>query len=319
MNAAPLLWDQHACLPLAPDADVAALRRYRRPGATFVSLNVGYAPHSLADVHALLAHFRHAVHTHPDLRLARRPDDVTAGEPGTIAVAFDLEDSGPLEGDLANVALLADLGVRTLLPTYNHANAAGCGCLDAEDTGLTAWGRSLVSAMNAAGMVPDGSHCSVRTGLDICAVTTAPAVYSHSCMRAVWDHPRNITDAQARACAATGGVIGITGVGIFLGPNTPTLQAMTRHLEYAVELVGIDHVGVSTDFSFDQTEFRAELAANPGLFDESYTRWGPIQWMPPETFVGLGGHLQDRGWADTEISAVLGANFHRVARQTWLR
>jgi hypothetical protein len=65
-----------------------------------------------------------------------------------------------------------------------------------------------------------------------------PVIYSHSCMRATWDHPRNISDDQARACAAPGGVIGITGVGIFLGPNSPTLEAMTRHLEYAVDDVG---------------------------------------------------------------------------------
>jgi membrane dipeptidase len=93
---------------------------------------------------------------------------------------------------------------------------------------------------------------------------------------------------------------------------------MTRHLEYAVELVGIDHVGLSTDFSFDHGDWLDELAANSGLFDESYTRWGPIQWMPPETFVGIGRHLRECGWNDTDITAVLGANFRRVAEHTWL-
>jgi membrane dipeptidase len=207
--------------------------------------------------------------------------------------------------------------VRTLLPTYNHANRAGHGCLDATDGGLTAWGREVVVEMNAVGMVPDGSHCSARTGLDLCDVSTRPVIYSHSCMRAIWDHPRNITDDQARACAATGGVIGITGVGIFLGPNTPTLEAMTRHLEYAVELVGVEHVGVSTDYSFDHTELTEEMAANPQLFDDSYTRWGLIQWMPPETWLKLGEHLSARGWADADVAAVLGGNFRRVAERSW--
>jgi membrane dipeptidase len=309
-----LLWDQHTCLPLRPDADISELARFHRPGETFVSVNVGYAPQSLDDVLNLVARFRQAVQNHPALVLAET-GDFSAGE---IAVAFDLEDCAPLEGDLANVARFARLGIRTMLPTYNHANIAGCGCLDADDTGLTAWGRELISAMNAAGMVPDGSHCSPRTGLDICEITNLPAVYSHSCMRSIWDHPRNITDEQAIACAATGGVIGVTGVGIFLGPNTPTLEAMTRHIEYAVELVGIDHVGISTDFSFDSGELLNELAANPGLFDESYTRWGPIQWMPPETFVGIGQHLSERGWDDGDVAAVMGTNFRRVAEQTWL-
>jgi membrane dipeptidase len=136
-------------------------------------------------------------------------------------------------------------------------------------------------------------------------------------MRGVWDHPRNITDDQARACAGTDGVIGITGVGIFLGSNTPTLDAMTQHLEYAVELVGIHHVGVSTDFSFDYADAVDELTQNAHLFDDSYSRWGPIQWMPPETFLRLGEHLARHGWSDTDINAVVGSNFHRVAQHAW--
>lgn len=315
---ASLLWDQHTCLPLQLDADVGQLTRYQRPGGAFVSVNAGYSPHTFDDTTALLAHYRSAVAAHPRLQLAAGIDDVAAiVDADGIAVVFDLEDSGPLDDNLENLYPLAELGVRTLLPTYNHANRAGCGCLDSDDSGLTGWGRSLVSEMNAAGIVPDGSHCSRRTGLDMCETSSGPVIYSHSCMRAVWDHPQNITDDQARACKDTGGVIGITGVGIFLGPNTPTLDALTQHLEYAVELVGIEHVGISTDFSFDQTDFTAELVRNPHLFDESYTRWGPIQWMPPETFLTIDQHLRQRGWSGTHIAAVLGGNFYRVARQVW--
>ncbi|BBX24567.1 hypothetical protein MTER_39780 [Mycolicibacter terrae] len=313
-----LLWDQHTCLPLRDGTEVAPLARYQRRGGAVLSVNAGYSPQRFADTMGLLRHFRGAIDAHPGLAVAAGLADVEAiTGAGGIAVVFDLEDSNPLGDDLDNLAVLAEHGVRTLLPTYNHANRAGHGCLDANDGGLTGWGRAIVAEMNAVGMVPDGSHCSARTGLDLCEVSTTPVIYSHSCMAAIWEHPRNITDDQARACAGTGGVVGITGVGIFLGPNTPTLEAMTRHLEYAVELVGIEHVGVSTDYSFDPTELTDELAANPQLFDDSYTRWGPIQWMPPETWLGLGEHLSSRGWADADVRAVLGGNFHRVARQTW--
>jgi membrane dipeptidase len=313
-----LLWDQHACLPLQVGTDVEPLTRFKRGGGTFVSVNVGYSPHSFSDSTALLTHYRAAVAAQPDLQLAADIDEVaTITSAGGIAVVFDLEDSAPLDDNLESLAAFADLGVRTLLPSYNYANRAGCGCLDGVDTGLTAWGEAIVAEMNRVGIVVDGSHCSARTGLDMCEITTRPMVYSHSCMRSVWDHPRNITDDQARACAATGGVVGITGVGIFLGPNTPTLEAMARHLEYAVELIGIEHVGISSDFSFDHADFLKELVRNPDLFDDSYTRWGPIQWMPPETLLTLGGHLESRGWNAAEIHAVLGANFYRVAQQTW--
>lgn len=313
-----LLWDQHTCLALDIDADVGQLRRFARPGGTVVSVNVGYSPHSRETSLALVRAFRAGVTEHPDLQLAGTLAEVDeAVAAGRIAVAFDLEDAGPLGGDLGAVQTFAELGVRTLLPTYNHANAAGCGCLDGTDTGLTNWGRALVREMNAAGMVVDGSHCSVRTGLDLCAVSAAPVVYSHSCLRSVWQHPRNVTDEQVLACAATGGVVGITGVGIFLGPNTPTLDAMVRHVEAAVDLVGVDHVGVSTDFSFDADDFLAHIATSPHLYDESYTRWGPIEWMPPETFLGLGTALAERGWHDDDITAVLAGNFRRVAQQVW--
>ncbi|OBF62626.1 membrane dipeptidase [Mycobacterium sp. 852002-50816_SCH5313054-b] len=313
-----LVWDQHTCLPLQADTDVDPLTRYGRPAGALVSVNAGYSPHTFDDATALLRHYRSAVDAHPQLALADTLGDVAAiTRGGRIAVVFDLEDSGPLDGNLNNLAPLAGLGVRTLLPTYNHANRAGSGCLDTTDGGLTAWGRSLVGEMNRVGVVPDGSHCSARTGLDMCEISSGPVIYSHSCMRTVWEHPRNITDDQARASAATGGVIGVTGVGIFLGPNTPTLDAMARHLEYAAELVGIDHVGVSTDFSFDFADFHDEVARNPQLFDESYTRWGPIQWMPPETFLGLEQHLRGRGWGAPDVAAVLGGNFYRVARQAW--
>jgi membrane dipeptidase len=315
---ASLLWDQHLCLPLQTDTDVAPLTRYQRDGGAFLSVNAGYSPHSLNDSLALLRHYRFAVEDHPDLELVATVHDIsTITTSGRVAVVFDLEDSRPLDDDLANLAVLADLGVRTLLPTYNHANRAGSGCLDATDNGLTAWGRSIVAEMNRVGIVPDGSHCSARTGLDMCDVSSGPVVYSHSCMRAVWDHPRNISDDQARACAATDGVIGITGVGIFLGPNTPTLEAMTRHLEYAIDLVGIEHVGISSDFSFDYADFINELRRNPHMFDDSYTRWGPIQWMAPETLLTLGGHLSQRGWSTSDIHAVLGGNFYRVAQNAW--
>jgi membrane dipeptidase len=189
--------------------------------------------------------------------------------------------------------------------------------MDTDDEGLTAYGRAMVREMNRVGMVPDGSHSSVRTGLDLCEVSTGPVIYSHSCMRSVWEHERNITDEQARACAATGGVIGITGVGIFLGANDISIDALIRHLDYAVELVGPDHVGIGTDFPFDQTDFDREFAENAELFPESYRRWGPIRFLSPEALSPLASALSARGYPDETIGGILGGNFLRVARQAW--
>src|SRR2546426_492901 len=155
----PLMWEQHCCLPLSAQADLGELARYARPGGSYVSANVGYAPHSAADVLGLLAVFRQRVTSDQTYALAATTADIEqAHRSDRVAVAFDLEDSGPLEGDLSRVRQFYDLGVRTLLPTYNHRNAAGSGCFDTSDEGLTSYGRALVREMNAVGMVVDGSH-----------------------------------------------------------------------------------------------------------------------------------------------------------------
>lgn len=305
------LWEQHTCLPLVPSADIAELARY--PLGSYVSVNVGFSPHSKAVSTELCADFRRKAVA--DGRFSVIGDGESEN---LITLAFDLEDSGPLEGDVDNVRYFHDLGVRSMLPTYNWANAAGCGCLDAEDTGLTAYGRELVREMNRVGMLADGSHCSIRTGLDIASTTQAPMIYSHSNFAALWAHPRNITDEQAVECARTGGVVGINGVGIFLGPNGPDegerrVSAMADHIEYGVELLGIDHVGIGSDYSFDHDDFNLELALHPEAFSEEYTRYGPLQWVPPEDVVTLPSMLRARGWDSYAIAAVYGGNFRRVA------
>ncbi|MFR9752884.1 dipeptidase [Nocardia sp. 004] len=320
----PFLWEQHCALPLSPAARIGDLARY--PAGSFVSVNVGYSPQSTADSFALLRRFRGDALADSRFELVSTVDDIDSGE--TIALAFDLEDAGPLGGDLDNVARFHDLGVRSLQLVYNHANAAGGGCLDREDTGLTGYGRDVVARLNEAGMFADGSHCSRRTGLELAERSTAPMIYSHSNFAALWDHPRNITDEQARACAATGGVIGINGVGIFLGHNAidaraERIEAMARHIEYGAELVGIEHIGIGSDYSFDAADFNTELRQNPDAFSEAYTKWGPVCWVEPEDLLGaadvpgLDEVLAGRGFSAADRAAVFGENFRRVAGQVW--
>lgn len=309
------LWEQHCCLPLSDNADLGALAAY---GPGFVSVNVGYALHDKAHVLGVIDHFTRGIAKDDRLVPADSWNAVDAAVAnGKTAVAFDLEDSRPLDGDPANIELFYLLGVRTLLPSYNFANAAGSGCLDAVDRGLTAYGRELVTEMNRVGMVVDGSHCSTKTGLQLSEASASPMVYSHSCMRAVWEHERNITDEQAIACAETGGVVGITGVGIFLGPNEATVDAMIRHIDYAVDLIGIDHVGVASDYPFDYEDFRAEMLSNPQVFPEPYTRYGPIDFVAPSLMLQLHDALAAHGYPDEAVHKILWANFARIAAAVW--
>ncbi|MGU3436598.1 dipeptidase [Actinomycetes bacterium M1A6_2h] len=315
------LWEQHTCLPLESTADITELARY--PSSSYLSVNVGYSPHSFDVSNALLDDFQRKALNDGRFDLVSLVRDIDeARTAGRTALAFDLEDSGPLDGDLDNVRHFHARGVRSLLPSYNHANAAGCGCLDANDTGLTKYGRDLVREMNVVGMFVDGSHCSVRTGLDIAEITAVPMIYSHSNFSSVWSHPRNITDEQARACASTGGVIGINGVGIFLGvyreeQRRERVEAMADHVEYGVDLVGVGHIGVGSDYSFDHEEFNAALTAHPEAFSDEYTRYGPLHWVPPEDTVTLADVLRERGFDQAAVDAVFGGNFRRIAGEVW--
>ncbi|AHH21888.1 peptidase family M19 protein [Nocardia nova SH22a] len=336
----PALWEQHCCLPVLPSADVTELARY--PAGSYVSVNVGYSLHSMADALAMIELLRRDALADGRFRLVRTFADTevaAVGPEAAVALAFDLEDSRPLDGDLDNVTRFHDLGVRSLLPTYNHANAAGGGCLDTDDRGLTGYGRDLIRTLGEVGVFADGSHCSRRTGLDIAEVSGGPMIYSHSNFAALWPHPRNITDDQARACAASGGVIGINGVGIFLGRNrvegrAARIEAMADHIAYGAELVGVEHIGIGSDFSFDGDQFNAEIAAAPENFSEDYTRWGPLQWVPPEDLLGidregagnsvdmagvpsLDDALARKGFTEAERVKIFRGNFARVAREVW--
>ncbi|MEV0249323.1 membrane dipeptidase [Nocardia sp. NPDC050712] len=322
----PFVWEQHCCLPLLPSARVTELARY--PVGSYLSVNVGYAPQSTADAVAMAELFRKDALDDGRFRLVQRHGDIAACAGEAIALAFDLEDSGPLGGNLGNVEMFYELGVRSMATTYNHANAAGCGCLDTEDTGLTRYGRDVVRTLNEVGMFVDGSHCSRRSGLEMAELTAAPMIYSHSNFAALWAHPRNITDEQALACAGTGGVIGLNGVGIFLGHNAESeraerVSAMARHIEYGAELVGIEHIGIGSDYSFDHADFNAEILANPQNFSADYTKYGPLQWIPPEDLLGnaevpgLDEVLADRGFSESDRAAVFGGNFSRLAGAVW--
>ena len=118
------LWEQHCCLPLHFTADITELARY--PAGSYLSVNVGYSPQDKDQSSGLAIAFRQAALADGRFQAVTHLDDLAvARAEGRIALAFDLEDSRPLEGELSNVAHFYELGVRSLLPTYNHANAAG--------------------------------------------------------------------------------------------------------------------------------------------------------------------------------------------------
>jgi len=323
LHDAAVIWEQHCCLPLdvgSREVDVDQLLRYRAAGASYVSVNVGYGPHGIGDTVRTLAAFRHHVQTHTDdFVLATAADDVAAAKgSGRLAVGFDLECTNPLEGRVDLVQVYYDLGVRSMLMAYNSETLAGYGCHSDPDGGLKPFGRAVVAEMNRVGMFVDASHCSFRTSMDLFEASSAPVIFSHSVARALKDHERNITDSQMRACAETGGVIGLNGVGIFLGANDASTAAFVRHLDYVVSVVGPQHVGLGLDYTFDMSDLDRELADNPQLFPPSYRTFGePFRFVAPEQLPEITAAMVDLGYPDEAVLSILGGNFLRLAGEVW--
>jgi membrane dipeptidase len=314
----PFGWEQHCCLPVQAEADITPLRRYLDVGVGYLSVNVGFAPHGIEATMRVLSSWRRQILLNGEMfaLVSTVGEMLAAQQQGRLVVGFDLEDTNPLGGEIGMIQAYYDLGVRSMLMTYNGENLAGFGCHAPEDRGLTSFGRAVVDEMNRVGMVVDVSHCGYKTSMDALERTASPAIFSHSNMRSVWEHERNIGDDQARACAATGGVIGINGVGIFLGDNDISVAAMARHIDYAVELVGPQHVGIGTDFVFDTDDLELELA-NSQIFPASYRNGPQTGFFPPERLAPLEAELAGRGYPAADIAAIMGGNFLRVARQVW--
>jgi membrane dipeptidase len=316
-----LVWDNHACLPLAPDRAekyLPAIARYKKSGVDVVSINIGYGEIEF-ERHIEFANFlreRIASLGRGYVLVDTVDDIIRAQSSGALAVCFDAEGAACIDHALTRVATFHRLGVRWMLIAYNRNNAFGGGCHDS-DAGLTPLGRRLIAEMNRVGMVVCCSHTGYRTAFDAIEHSRDPVVFSHSNPRALRDHPRNIPDDLIRACARRGGVVGINGVGIFLGNNDASVSKMAEHIDYVVQLVGIEHVGIGTDFVFANTELEAELAASRGSFPSGWGYDGPIDFLPPEELPRVVDLLVLRGYSAADIAAVVGGNFLRIARSVW--
>jgi membrane dipeptidase len=316
-----VVWDNHTCMPLDPRDTrfLPQLERLRDAGVTVVGMNVGFGNQGIEPHVRMLAHFRAWIKSHPEqyLLVELVGDVALAKETGRLGIFFDIEGANAIDDQLTMIQLYYDLGVRWMLMAYNLNNRVGGGCLD-DDPGLSAFGRAVIAEMNQAGIVPCCSHTGKRTALDVIAESATPVIFSHSNPRALWDHPRNIDDDVILACARRGGVIGINGVGAFLAAGDTGSPTLARHVDYVVQLAGVDHVAIGLDYVFDQAELKAAFAATPHLFGADAQRYSDgCPFAAPEQIRGLAAELAAIGYTDDDLRKILGLNWLRVARIVW--
>lgn len=317
--AEALVWDNHTCATIHPNCadSLNELRRHKAAGVDVVTLNVGFDVMPNEGAMRLLADFRHWLKQHPqDFALIERAGDIErARRAGQLAVCFNLEGGNCLYGQLSMISLYYDLGVRWMLFAYNANNALAGGCQD-EDRGLTDFGRAVLAEMERVGMLVCCSHIGPRSAMEILERASRPVIFSHSNPRAVWNHARNISDEAIRACARTGGVIGINGIGPFLGENDIRTETLVAHIDHVVQLVGPEHVGIGLDYAFNDEEVQQFVKAHPQTYPPDEYPNG-VRMMAPERFPEIAERLLARGYAAGDVRRILGENHLRLARQVW--
>ncbi|MGH7737811.1 MAG: dipeptidase [Candidatus Tyrphobacter sp.] len=296
-----------------------ALREHREAGASMVTLNVADAGVTLEAALRTIASYRAQIAAHErDVLLVQVADDIErARASGRLGLCFDVEGAFSLGEQIDAVRLLYDVGVRWMSFAYNCRNAFGFGCHDERDEGLTPLGRRLVTTMDEIGMIKCCSHAGYVTARDVFERSAKPCILSHSNPLALVAHPRNVPDDVMRALAQTGGVMGITGVGLFLGARAPSADEVFAHIDYAVSLIGAEHVGIGLDSvigrGFDIDAYVADRSYWPAGF--GYEE--PVTILGPSVLAGLREKMDDAGYPDAAIRGILGENFLRVARAVW--
>ena len=223
-------------------------------------------------------------------------------EEGKFSVFLALENGSPIGDSIDNIKWFYDKGIRYITLCHSSDNQICDSCASAEKTwgGLSPFGKEVVAEMNRLGILVDVSHVSDDTFYDVLKYSSRPVVATHSCCRAICGHPRNMTDDMIKALADAGGVIQINFYPFFLDPEftdvdfsiRPSYKKVADHIDHVVNLVGIDHVGIGSDFDGIEVtpEGMDDISMMPVLFEE----------------------LKDRGYSESDLEKLAGENFFRV-------
>lgn len=242
--------------------------------------------------------------------------------------------AAPIESNFALLRALHGLGLKIIQLTYNSQTSIGSGCCEPNDTGLSLFGKAVVDEMSRIGVVIDLSHGSDATMNEAIEHSPGPVIISHSSCRALSPSPRNSTDETIKALAEKGGVIGMCTWSPLLSLDQSkvrsTLGMFLDHVDHAVGLVGIDHVGISTDTNWK--------GLDEGWCSKTMMYWRrdrpdvygydtPLDVYPPppvglereSAFPNITKGLVARGYSDGEVLKIWGGNWLRVLEEVWGR
>lgn len=322
------VWDM--TLPWIPMYwDMEVLARYKRSGYTFVSATLQDWPPTFTGTQQCIKRFKDFAEAESDwLVFGSSITEIDRGRAqGKLVVGLNSQETRLIEEDVSKIEELFKIGVRHMLLAYNVRNLVADGCAEVADAGLSNFGRQVVKEMARVGMVVDCSHTGCRSSLEAIDLSERPVIFSHSNPAALCAHIRNITDEQIRACAARGGVIGVVGVGAFLGDVLARTETMFRHIDYIATLVGPEHVGLGTDYVgiFPAQSYPAAwqaIEAQGKSWPDPSNAWrdptgtqipfAESSCFRPEQLSELIEMMLRHGYSRDVIRGILGGNFRRV-------
>jgi membrane dipeptidase len=236
-----------------------------------------------------------------------------------IVVAWQWVD---IQEDVELLYAYQRLGLRSAGLVYNVGNQIGSGCLDPNPGGLSHFGVQVVETLQDLRIVVDiGGHLSEETSFDVLNVAEGPVVCTHTNCRALRDNPRNTTDGLMRAIADSGGVTGITAFNYFLvKEGRGTLEHYLRHIDHAVEVAGVEHVGLGLDLLVGRHDSGPvdPRVLPPEAYPQRYEDWIYLEGL--EDFSGvplITAGLMKRGYPPEDIEKIMGLNWLRVWQEVW--
>ena len=254
--------------------------------------------------------------------LVRTTGDIAqAKKDGKTGIILGFQNAHAFEDNLGYIEAFADMGVRVVQLCYNTQNLLGTGCYE-RDGGLSGFGREAIAEMNRVGIMVDLSHVGGATSEEAILASAKPVCYSHCLPSGLKEHARNKSDDQLRFIADQGGFIGVTMFPPFLKRGIEaTVGDYVEAIDYVIDLVGDDCVGIGTDFTQGYDKGFFDWITHDKGRHRKLTSFGKI--LNPEgirtigEFPNLTAAMQQAGWSESRIRKVMGENWVRIFGQVW--
>lgn len=279
-----------------------------------------------------LSDYHNMLRANPDrLKLIDKAADISACKrDGMLGTILGTQDTAMVGSALDRLAEMKKLGIRCVQLTYNLRNLSGDGSIEPGNAGLSNLGRKTIERIEAEKLLLDLAHGGARTIDEAIAYAKRPLTISHTGARAVYDHPRSVSDSAIRGVADKGGVVGVYFMPYLSADMKPSGAMLLEHVDHVARIAGEDHVSIGTDGGVLPLVIDAKAIENARKDYEQRTAAGiAAPGEAPDVFTivrdynsidkleRLGADLMKRGWTTTQIEKLLGGNLARLYGDAW--